>query len=572
MSDRLKLRARIILILILLVAVGLGITLYWIQIVNGASYATKADSQYQNTRSALFDRGSIFFSAKDGTRVQAATLKSGYKVFINPMEISSPDLVFEALSQYIDLDKEDFIKKATKINDRYEELAGQVQESTAVSIRGLGLAGVGAVKEVWRVYPGNSLAAHELGIVGQNASSSSVSGRYGLERSYEEVLKREETSSKINAFAKLFSGIMDTESSADGDPIGDIVTTIEPTTQKYLEKVLSDVQDKWRSQTVGGIIMDPNTGAIVAMSSLPTFNPNDTRGVKDIRIFSNPLVEDVYEMGSIIKPLTLATALDNGVVTRKSTYEDTGSMTLNGKKISNHDNKAYGITSMQDMLGRSLNVGAATIALKVGKDIFSKYFLNFGLGSKTGIDLPSEATGIVGNLRTGRDVEIATASYGQGIAVSPMAVARALSVLANGGFLVTPHLIKEIKYTDGTVKEVEIKKEGPVLKKQTTDEVTQMLVEVVDVSLLKGAIKNDRYSIAAKTGTAQVPDHVKGGYYPDRYLHSFFGYFPAYNPKYLVFLYQVNPKGTEYAADTLTEPFDQMTKFLINYFNIAPDR
>jgi cell division protein FtsI/penicillin-binding protein 2 len=224
------------------------------------------------------------------------------------------------------------------------------------------------------------------------------------------------------------------------------------------------------------------------------------------------------------------------------------------------------------LLSYSLNVGAATIALKVGKEDFSKYFFSYGIGNKTGIDLPNEATGIVGNLRTGRDVEIATAAYGQGIAISPIAVTKALSILANGGYTITPHLVKEIRYSDGTNKVINIQRGGPVLKKQTTDDVTKMLVKVVDNTLLQGKIKDERYSIAAKTGTAQMADHTKGGYYPDRYLHSFFGYFPAYNPKYLVFLFQVYPKGTEYAADTLTDPFDQITKFLINYFNIAPDR
>jgi cell division protein FtsI/penicillin-binding protein 2 len=247
-------------------------------------------------------------------------------------------------------------------------------------------------------------------------------------------------------------------------------------------------------------------------------------------------------------------------------------MTLNGKKISNFDGKARGVIPMQEILSQSLNVGAATIALKVGKDDFSKYFLNFGLGNKTGIDLPNEATGMANNLKSGRDIEIATAAYGQGVAVSPITMATALSILANSGYVVKPHLVKEIDYANGKVKEIGLEKSGPFLKKETTDEVTKMLVKVVDESLLKGAIKMDRYSIAAKTGTAQIPDHVNGGYYSDRYLHSFFGYFPAYNPKYLVFLFQVYPKGAEYASATLTEPFDQMAKFLIDYYNIPPDR
>lgn len=572
MNASFKFRTRIVLILILFVAIGLGITLYRIQIVKGEIYAKKAGDQYIKPNSSLLDRGSIFFSTKDGTRVQMATLKSGYKIYINPSIIKNIESVFVALSEYINLDKKEFIRKASKSNDQYEEVARQIDEKTALSIKNLKIDGVGIIKEIWRVYPGEMMAAHELGLLGESASSSSVVGRYGLEKIYEDVLKRSGSNSSLNNFAELFSDIQKTVFSSEDGTQGDIISSIEPSTQKYLEKVLSETAEKWHPDTVGGIVIDPNTGEVVAMASLPSFNPNDTSGVKDPRVFSNPLVENVYEMGSIIKPLTMAAGLDSGAFYPDSTYVDEGTMTLSGKKISNHDQKAHGTVSMQEILNQSLNVGAATIALEVGKQEFSKYFLSFGLGAKTGIDLPYEATGIVGNLKTGRDVEIATAAYGQGIAISPISVVRALSVLANGGYLITPHLIKEIRFTNGKVKEISFAKNKPVLKKQTTDDVTKMLVTVVDKALLKGAIKNDRYSIAAKTGTAQIPDHEKGGYYSDRYLHSFFGYFPAYNPKYLVFLYQVAPKGTEYAADTLTYPFDQMAKFLINYFNIAPDR
>ncbi len=572
MNAKVQIRARIILVLTLFVAVVLGGTLYNLQIFQGSEYAKKADQQYGENNNQFLNRGSIYLSTKDGTRVQGATLKSGYSIYINPSVLSDSDTVFQALSQYLDIDENEFQRKATKVNDKYEVLANQVPLDTAVSIRNLKILGLGAVKDIWRTYPGETMLAHELGILGQSASSSLVVGRYGLERYYENILQRSRSSSRNYVFADLFGDVNEDLPNEKSYRQGDIVTSIEPTAQKYLEKILEEVKNKWRPETVGGIVIDPNNGEIVAMSSLPSFDPNDTSVVENVRDFSNPLVENAYEMGSIIKPLTMATALDFGVITPNSTYEDTGTMTLSGKKIANHDSKARGKTTMQDLLGYSLNVGAATIALKVGKDDFAKYFFNYGMGEKSGIDLPNEASGIVGNLRTGRDVEIATAAYGQGIAVSPIAVTRALSVLANGGYLITPHLVKEVRYVDGSSEVLEYNIRGPILRKQTTDDVTKMLINVVDNTLLQGKLKNDRYSIAAKTGTAQMADHTRGGYYTDRYLHSFFGYFPAYRPKYLVFLFQVYPKGTEYAADTLTEPFDQIAKFLINYFNIAPDR
>lgn len=571
MEDKIKFRSRIVLILVLIFSLVLSGTLYWLQIIQCKEYVKKADLQYVDGGSRLLNRGSIYLTAKDDIKVQGATLKSGYTIYINPSILNDSSVAFKAVSQYVDISEEDFIRKASRKNDKYEVIANQVSEEVANSVKNLKIVGLGTIKEIWRLYPGETMLAHELGILGQTASSTEIVGKYGLERSYEKILKRN-SASKGYAFAELF-GDNDQELDLDvKNKEGDIVTTIEPTTQKYLEKILEQISDRWGSEIVGGIILDPNNGEILAMSSLPTFNPNDIGSVRDLKILSNPLVENAYEMGSIIKPLTVATAMDFGVINSNSTYEDTGTMVVSGKKIANHDSKARGITSIQDLLGYSLNVGAATIALKVGKEQFAKYFYSYGIGSKTGIDLPNEATGLVSNLKTGRDVEIATAAYGQGIAVSPIAVTRALSVLANGGYLITPHLVREIRYTDGTNDVIKIKKEGPILKKKTTDDVTKMLVKVVDNTLVNGAIKNNYYSIAAKTGTAQIADRDNGGYYKDRYLHSFFGYFPAYNPRYLVFLFQVHPKGTEYASDTLTNPFDQIAKFMINYFNIAPDR
>ncbi|MDO8430625.1 MAG: penicillin-binding protein 2, partial [Candidatus Taylorbacteria bacterium] len=425
-------------------------------------------------------------------------------------------------------------------------------------------------RESWRTYPGDTLAANTIGILGLDKDDK-LEGRYGLESYYEDILSRKSIVLNINFFAELFSGIKKSvfdESHKEGD----IVTTIEPTVESYLEKTLLDTQEKWKSDSIGGIIMDPKTGQIYAMAELPTFNPNDLSKVSDAKVFSNTLVENVYEMGSIIKPLTMASGIDSGAVTARSTYKDEGFLLLNNKKISNYDGIARGVIPMQEILSQSLNVGAAYISLRMGLDAFSKYFLSYGFGEKTGIDQPNEQKGIVKNLLTGRDVEIATIAFGQGIAMTPMQTIRALAVLANDGKLVTPHIVMSVEYLDGSLENNKVPESEQVLKKETTDDVTSMLINVVDKALKKGEVKMEHYSIAAKTGTAQIADPVNGGYYKDRYLHSFFGYFPAYNPKFIVFIYHVYPKGAEYASETLTDPFIQLTKLLINYYEIPPDR
>ncbi len=580
MNSKQKLRIRFILGCIVLAALVLIMSLFSTQILHGKNYRLRAEAQYVKPAVTIFDRGSIFFSSKDDTQVTAATVSAGYMVYINPSLITTPEQDYQVLSQYIKLDHADFIMRANKPRDHYEELAHRVDAGVAAIIQSLGIVGVGVARETWRSYPGNTLDSHEIGLIGESASSS-VLGRYGLEKSYENILYRPDVESSINMFVHLFGDVGDTTTNSANSTStingivnspGDIVTTLEPTVDAYVQQILAGISAQWHSDEMGVIIMDPQTGEIIAADSLPTFDPNSTSNIKDISLLSNPMVEHVYEMGSIMKPLTMAVGLDTGVIQPDSIYNDTGTMTLNGKKISNYDGKARGVIPMQQILSQSLNVGAATVALKAGAPAMYNYFSSFGFGKKTGVDVPNEAAGLIGNLKNGKDIDVATAAYGQGIAVSPLQMIRGLAVLANGGYLVQPHFVKEIIYTDGTTKEITTPKTGPVLKKKTVDDVDQMLVTVVDVALLKGSIKRDHYTVAAKTGTAQIADHVNGGYYSDRYLHSFFGFFPAYNPKFIVFLYQIYPRGAEYASATLTQPFDEIASFLINYYNIPPDR
>jgi cell division protein FtsI/penicillin-binding protein 2 len=552
------------------VAIVIVIKLFIVQIIQGDEYIKRADRQYIKAGDTLFDRGSIFFTSKDNIKVAAATIKDGYDLSVNPKLIKDPSQVYKALSQYIDLDENIFIEKASQPNSTYKDIQKKLDASVGESIRALRIPGVVVTKNSWRIYPGDTLGANTIGIIGLDKQDN-LQGRYGLESYYEEVLSRKSYNSKVNFFAEIFSNIKSTVFNSKLKE-GDIVTTIEPTVQIYLETALGDTLKKWQSDSMGGIIMEPKTGRIYAMASLPTFNPNDLSDIESAKVLSNPLVENVYEMGSIMKPLTMAAGIDSGAVNADSTYNDTGFLELSGKKISNFDGQARGIIPMQEVLSQSLNVGAAYVALKMGLAEFTKYMLSFGIGQKTGIDQPNEQKGIIKNLTTGRDVEVATISYGQGVALTPVQMIRALAVLANDGKLVTPTIVKSIEHLDGTSEEVRIPESKQVLSKDSTDDVTNMLIEVVDTALKKGQVKMEHYSIAAKTGTAQIADPVNGGYYSDRYLHSFFGYFPAYNPKFIVFLYHVNPKGAKYASETLTDPFISLTKLLINYYEIPPDR
>lgn len=566
------LRIRVITGVVLLLALILLFRLYHLQVSQNDFYAEKAERQYVHTKQDLYSRGSIFFTTRDGEKVSAASIRSGFLLAFNPSLINDPSVVCDKLSVIIKIEKNRCVEKASLKERTYVEIDMTVPDEIADQISALDLDGVQMYRNQWRYYPGDDLAAKVIGFVGYtDKSEDELRGKYGLERYYDEALLREKEVRSVNFFAEIFSNLGDMAYSRDDSPSGDVITTIEPTVARMLDSVLLETNARYNSNMTGAIIMDPKTGAIYAMNAVPGFDLND-RGTTTVELFQNPLVENVYEFGSTIKALTMAAGLDSGAVNRHSTYYDSGSITLNTFTIKNYDGKGRGTVDMQQVLNQSLNTGVSYIVQKMGKEKFRDYFYNFKLGSETGIDQPSEAFGLIENLKSPRDVEYATASFGQGIALTPIATIRALAALGNGGYLVTPHLASAIQYEDGSVKEILHPKGAQVIRPETSEEISRMLTTVVDDALGKGKYKMEHHTIGAKTGTAQIADPGGGGYYEDKYLHSFFGYFPAFDPKFIVFMYTVEPKGVEYASETLTEPFMDITKFLINYYSIPPDR
>lgn len=570
MKSKFQFRVRLLFALVVVVALTLVANLYTVQIIKGDIYKEKAERQYVSSPKTIFDRGKIYFSNKDGSILSAATVKSGFDLSINPKNLKDPNGAYEKLSAIIPIDKDKFLLKSSKINDIHEDVEKRVPDDKGQSIRELDIQGVELKREKWRIYPGGKMAANTIGFTGYIGDS--LAGRYGLERYYEDILKREGDEIYVNFFAEMFSSI-NKAVSKENRREGDLITAIEPSTQSFFEKEVAGISKKWNSKLTLGVIMNPVNGEIYGMAVDPSFDPNYYGKETDIDIFSNPIVESVFEMGSIIKPLTMAAGLDFGSVTAETTYDDRGSLVLNGSTISNYDHKGNGMINMQEVLNKSVNTGAAFIVSKMGKENFAKYMVDFGLGSETGIDLPNEASGNIANLKSPRDIEYATASFGQGIAMTSITAIRAFSALANGGNLVSPHIVKKINYKIGLSSDMSYESENKrVIKKETSDEITRMLVKVVDTSLKGGILKIQNYSVAAKTGTAQIAKTDGRGYYDDRNLHSFFGYFPAYNPRFLIFLLTLEPKGAPYASDTLAVPFIDTVKFLINYYEIPPDR
>ncbi len=463
-----KARIRIIAACVFLFACILVLKLFSLGVVNQSKYAERADKQYATPTADMFDRGNIFFTKKDGSLMAGGNIMSGFKVAIKAKDIVDAEALYNILSPYTKLTHEEFIKKATNINDPYEEVANHLTKEDADAISAQHIAGVSIFKQKWRFYPGETLASHAVGFVA--FKDNDRVGQYGLERAYNSTLMKPKEELYVNFFAEVFSNIGKTFSNSKG---GDIVTTIEPTVQATLEKEMRTTSDKWNADQIGAIIMDPNTGAIYAMSSMPDFDLNNFGSVENSKIYANPIVESVFEFGSVIKPLVVAGALDQGVITPETTYVDKGSVVVNKKVIANFDKKARGLATMQTVLDQSLNTGMVFIENKMGHDSFRSYMKNYDMGVKTGIDLPNETSGLVKNLDSKIDLDYANMSFGQGLAITPIGAIRAFSSIANGGTIVTPHLVSQIKYEDGTSKTpLFLPTKTGILKKESTDTTT----------------------------------------------------------------------------------------------------
>jgi cell division protein FtsI/penicillin-binding protein 2 len=575
MRAQFRIRIRIVLACVVFAALLIAVRLYFVQIIHGEDYAQKADRQFSSGSSGLFDRGSIYFTRKDGTLISAATLATGFMIAINPQTLVNPEAAFSAIdsiaSSSLSVDHDTFIADAAKKTLVYIEIAHHLTDAEGRAISALQIPGVQVLVERWRYYPGGTLAAQSIGIVSYG-SGDTLTGQTGLEATYNDTLSRSDDSLYKNFFAELFSNIGNLLVSARDAREGDVVTTIEPEVQTRLEDDIAKVNNQYSSVESGGIIMDPSTGAIIALTSYPSYDENNLQNV-DPTLLGNPLVEQVHEFGSIMKPITMTSGLDAGVITPETTYDDTGCIIVNNAKICDWDSTTHGphgILPMPQIIIQSLNVGASWIATQLGQGAFHDYFTKI-FGQKTGVDLPNENGALISNLSKPEQVYDDNASFGQGIAVTPMQMIRALGAIANGGVMVQPHLVSAIRLDSGITRQLDWNQKVTVFSATSTRETIAMMDALDDGPLYNGKASIPTMSVAAKTGTAQLTNG-QGGYYDNRFFHSFVGFFPSYNPRFIILLYTDDPKGVEYASETLDTTFLDLVHFLINYYAVPPDR
>lgn len=425
------------------------------------------------------------------------------------------------------------------------------------------LDGILLKEEQWREYPEITLASNVVGFVNNEGK-----GNYGIEGYFNDDLlgKSGEISSERDATGRpIVVGGKSEELVENGK---NIVLTIDRTIQSFAEKELRDTIDKFSSPAGSITVMDPNTGEILAMANYPNYDPNVFNEVEDASVFKNQVVSGIYEPGSIFKIFTEAAGLDSGKITPSMTYNDTGSYQVGSHVIQNATGKAFGTQTMTQVLEQSLNTGTCFIKDQIGNEPFYNYIVKFGFGQKTGIGLVGEALPNLSPVTSWRDINFATASFGQGVAVTPIQFIQAAAAIANGGELVQPRIISEFVLSDGSRVKPEVKPKTRIIKKEAASQAGAMMVSVVERGHGKAAgVKG--YRIAGKTGTAQVPN-PDGGYYSDKTIGSFISFGPAENPKFIILVRIDEPKGVQWAESTAAPAAGRLAKKILEYMEISP--
>ncbi|MEK7651524.1 MAG: penicillin-binding protein 2 [Patescibacteria group bacterium] len=509
----------------------LGFHLYTLQIQQSDYYFNKVQARSEALAQLQMRRGQIFFTDRADTRITVAFNKDYPIIYGVPKEVADSKKTAEALSPILNLPAELLKGYLSDSKSLFRMIAEKATPEQLDVIGKLNLQGIYEDTKQYRFYPFEKLGSQILGFVGVNKDTNAPKGLYGAEKYYNDAL-------------------------ADGRDIG---LTIDRSLQAQAEETIAKLVTEHAAVSGNIIIEEPQTGKILAMARYPNFDPNDYKNYP-LGDFINSAVQLIYEPGSVFKPITMAAGIDAGILTPDTTYTDKGSITLNGKKITNWDHKTYGPgTTMTTVIERSINTGAVFAEQKIGRKIFYEYLKNFGFGAKSGVDLPDEVMGSLANLerKNAQDIDYATAAYGQGTSVTPLQMINAFSVFANGGLLMRPYINQDSK--------------PYVIRRAVSEDTARKVKEMMHSAATKGGVATiPQFNVAGKTGTAYIP--TRGGYLPDDFIHTFIGMAPASNPRFVILVKLEKPEiGKELAALTVVPAFRELATFALSYLNVAPD-
>ncbi len=603
----LDVRLVMLLSVFFVVTACIGWRLVKLQLQNHTFYTALASGQYDLFKVLFPARGEIFTQNsalaiekryESDTLYSVATSRKFWQLYAIPSEIIDPTGAAEQLTTILfdensvmenyttevratktpievseDIKKKKqemrdlFLQRLSKKNDPYEPIQNKTRDELRDQVMALKLPGIYFAPVTFRYYPEGNVFSHVVGFVG-NSEEQKMRGLYGVEFSYEDEL------AGLPGYLKSerdVAGRLITISRSDFRPAtngADIVLTIDYAIQSIACQKLNE--GITRTEAIGGsvVIINPSTGSILAMCGSPDYNPNEYNKVADMQQYNNPITVSAYEPGSIFKPITMAAGIDIGKIQPETTYNDPGTVVVAGHSIRNFDGRSHGVQSMIGVLVESLNTGVMFVIDRIGGDIFQEYVENFGFGQLTGIELPTEQAGDIKSLAQSGIIYSYTASFGQGITVTPIQMVSAYGALVNGGVLMKPYLVDRLVKVNGDVEVTTPQEVGQVISKRTSDLISGMMVRVVEEGHAKQA-QVPGYHIGGKTGTAQVAEK---GDYGDETIHSFVGFGPISQPRFVILVRIDKPKNGTYAETTAVPVFGEIAKFILNYYQVPPER
>ncbi|HJA94367.1 MAG TPA: peptidoglycan glycosyltransferase [Candidatus Eisenbergiella merdipullorum] len=549
--------------------VGLAGRLVYLMVYSSAYYSEAADELHQRERSIKAKRGRIL----DASGNVLADNRTVCTVSVIHNQITDPDAVVEVLARELELEEE-YVRERVEKYSAIERIKSNVDKETGDAVRSYQLDGVKVDEDYRRYYPFDSLASRVLGFTGADNQ-----GIVGLEVKYDEYLQGDPGTILTVTDARGIEVDEQGESRlepVDGD---DLYISMDVNIQQYAAQLAEQVMAAKEAEGVSILVMKPDNGEILAMVNVPEFNLNDpftlpegtdTAGLSEEeqqellnRMWRNPCVSDTYEPGSVFKIITAAAALEEGVVTMEDTFNCPGYVMVEDRRIRCHKTTGHGTQTFVQATMNSCNPVFVTVGLRLGAQNYYRYFKQFGLLEKTGVDLPGEAGTIMHKLEDIGAVELATISFGQSFQVTPIRLAATVSSLINGGNAITPHFGVKTVDADGNVtNQFEYPVTEGVISEDTVEKLRYMLEQVVE----NGGGHNgyvEGYRVGGKTATSQTLPRGTG-----RYIASFLGFAPADDPKVLAMAIITNPQGTYYggqvAAPVVRQLFENILPYLEN--------
>lgn len=554
-----------LLTVLIMVAGVLVLRLFFLQIVDTSDLEAKNLSQVQVDRKLQSPRGTIY--DRHGSPLAMSVVTKS--LYADPQMLNkNPEDIAELVAPYVSISKEAIVENLKEdMAFVWLDRMMEPDKSKAVEkiIEDEKLEGLNFVEESKRYYPNGNLAAQVLGFVGTEDK-----GLDGLEMVLDDELKGGLTKEVVATDRKgnaIFGSVLAQYLPDKGKSV---TLTIDATVQFIAERALEQAMVDTKPAHASVIVMDPKTGEILAMANRPTYDPNHYDKGKD-QDFKNIAVTNLYEPGSTFKPIIASAALASGKWTVDTVYNDTGSIMASGHVMQNWNGEGYGKVRLLEILKFSINTGMARLGLTTGPEILSEYVHKYGFGQPTGIELPGEGEGLLFNPEEMADIDTASMSIGQGIAVTPLQMVRAFGAIANGGILMKPHIVKAYNNPDGTVaSETQTESQGQAIP----ENVASTIVDILEKEVSEGGGNKamvEGYHFGGKTGTAQKLNTEYGGYLDGRYIASFIGFGPVEDPKFVVLVAIDDPSnGSIYGGQIAAPVFKDIMSQLVRYYQISP--